>query len=103
LFENLRLHSGARHDLAEQRGVLILQTGSRGADQDKTALDPGPDLGFPRGIQDVLDRGVAVAAVVVEVDPHLAVFGQRYPEIADPHVKQSPAPGIAIAPGAGPT
>ena len=62
----------------------------------------GLTCGLLRGIENVFHRHIALRPVGAEIDPGLAIAGQRQFERADAHVDQRRVTGVAVAARSGP-
>ena len=61
----------------------------------------GTNFRFLCGIEQVLDRHVALGPIAIVIYPRLAVVGERHTEVADTHVEQRRLAAVRLAAGAG--
>src|SRR5581483_9120189 len=88
LLGRLRMDGDTGDEFIERCRPGVEQARGRGTDIYNVSLDALLDRRGLRGVEHVFRGHITVGAVAVEVDPDLAVTGQRHGEVADAHVDQ---------------
>ena len=101
LLEQLRQDRHTGHGFTKRRGAGIEQPGGRGADQHDRSFDALAHRAVLGGVEQILDREVALRPVAIEINPGLAIIGERQPEGANAHVEQRRVAGVGLTAGAG--